>query len=135
VPSTSGRPTTTPIAAVPKTGSFISLTSEFKSSASLPREFSEENWMSAILPFELGSDHPARKRGSAMKSIPVDLAPFQVPDLTSMPLLHFLFAICTYGRMYVTWQGKLVGILYKNDILSPDLLKKTVMQGPGGGTR
>jgi hypothetical protein len=59
-----------------------------------------------------------------LKSIPVDLAPFQVPDLTSMPLLHFLFAICNYGRMYVTWQGKLVGILYKGDFLSEKWLRK-----------
>ncbi len=50
--------------------------------------------------------------------IPVDLAPFQVSDLTATPLLHFLFAICNYGRMYVTWQGKLVGVLYKGDFLS-----------------
>ncbi len=63
-------------------------------------------------------------QGTEPGSIPVELAPFQVPDLTSMPLLHFLFAICNYGRMYVTWQGKLVGILYKGDFLSEKWLRK-----------
>jgi hypothetical protein len=60
----------------------------------------------------------SRPELESMEAVPVDLAPFQVPDLTSSPLLHFLFAICTYGRMYVTWQGKLVGVVFKGDFLS-----------------
>ena len=37
----------------------------------------------------------------------------QVPHLTNMSLLHYLFAICMFTRMYVTRQGHLVGVLYK----------------------
>ena len=41
----------------------------------------------------------------------------QVPDLTNMSLLHYLFAICMFTRMYVTRQGHLVGVVYKVRLL------------------
>jgi hypothetical protein len=47
----------------------------------------------------------------------VDPAPFQVPDLTSLSLLHYLFAVCMYSRIYVTQHGRLVGVAYKGDFL------------------
>ena len=55
--------------------------------------------------------------GDASSAILVEPAPFQVPDLTAMSLLHYLFAICMYSRMYITQQGKLVGVVYKGDFL------------------
>ena len=47
--------------------------------------------------------------------ITVDPAPFQVPDLTSLTLLHYLFATMMYSRIYVTQHGRLVGVVYKGD--------------------
>ena len=49
--------------------------------------------------------------------IVVDPAPFQVPALTAMSMLHYLFAVCMYSRIYVVQQGRLVGIVYKGDFL------------------
>ncbi len=54
---------------------------------------------------------------SVLDCIDVEPAPFQIPDLTNMSLLHYLFAICMYSRMYVTRQGRLVGIVFKGDFL------------------
>lgn len=48
----------------------------------------------------------------------VDPAPFQVADLTSLSLLHYLFAVCLYSRIYVTQHGRLIGVAYKGDFLS-----------------
>jgi hypothetical protein len=75
------------------------------------------NWLNELLPFDMTPAPPESSKRRSLKAIPVDLAPFQVSDLTPTALLHYLFAICTYGRMYVTFQGRLVGVLFKGDFL------------------
>ena len=60
--------------------------------------------------------------------IAVEPAPFQLPDLTAMSLLHYLFAICMYSLVYVTRQGRLVGIVYKGDFLDEKWLSRR--EGP-----
>jgi hypothetical protein len=85
--------------------------------------------LAAPLSFQLGIQRTITS-GRAIDqdaAIPVDLAPFHVSDLTSMPMLHFLFAICGFGRIYVTWQGRLVGIIFKNDFLSEKWLTDDTM--------
>jgi CBS domain-containing protein len=74
---------------------------------------SHDDWLWAKLPFDLDPDEQLDPE----KAVSVDLAPFQVPELTSMPLLHFLFAICMYSRIYVTHHGRLTGVVYKGDFL------------------
>jgi hypothetical protein len=78
-----------------------------------------QDWLSQTIDFDLmpGNEPEPNK-------VPVDLAPFQVPELTSMPLLHFLFAVCMYSRIYVTHHGKLMGIAYKNDFLDEKWVNK-----------
>ena len=73
----------------------------------------QEDWLHRPLPFDLVPDADTDPE----KAVSVDLAPFQVPELMSMPLLHFLFAVCMYSRIYVTHHGKLVGVVYKGDFL------------------
>ncbi len=62
---------------------------------------------------------PARRASRVnVDYVPVEPAPFQLPELTAMSLLHYLFAICMYSRMYITRRGRLVGIAFKGDFLS-----------------
>ena len=75
------------------------------------------NWLNELLPFDLTPSPPETTKKKSLNKIAVDLAPFQVSDLTPTAMLHYLFAICTYGRMYVTYQGTLVGVLFKGDFL------------------
>ena len=99
---------------------------------------------SALLPGAVSSSHGARRavapplpplhttagRGSDVTdAIPVEPAPFQVPDLTAMSLLHYLFAICMYSRMYITRQGRLVGVVFKGDFLDEKWLAAAALEG------
>ena len=47
-----------------------------------------------------------------------------------MPLLHFLFAVCMYSRVYVTNHGKLSGVVYKGDFLDEKWLDTPSQRGP-----
>jgi hypothetical protein len=76
-----------------------------------------KDWVHEPLPFDLKPSSNFSV-GSTVDvgdglSVPVDLAPFAVSHMTPTALIHYLFAICFYGHMYVTDKGKLVGVLYK----------------------
>jgi hypothetical protein len=95
----------------------------FRSTGTILQE-TKSNWLLERLPFDLtpsraeAAPRKARHVSTRLTAIPVDLAPFQVSELTTTAMLHYLFAVCMWGRMYVTAQGgRLVGVLFKNDFL------------------
>jgi H+/Cl- antiporter ClcA len=49
----------------------------------------------------------------------IDPAPLEVQWLTPLPKAHYLLATCLFSQLLVTRHGKLVGVLYKDDLARP----------------
>jgi hypothetical protein len=57
-----------------------------------------------------------RAQQSDHADVSIDPAPFQVSELMPLPKIHFLFAICLFSHMFVTRNGRLRGVIMKDDI-------------------
>lgn len=51
--------------------------------------------------------------------IPFDPAPLQLSEQLPVPKIHFLFAICLFSQMFVTRDGRLLGVVLKEDLTDP----------------
>lgn len=49
----------------------------------------------------------------------LDPAPFQMSQYTALTKLHFMFAICLFAQVFITHEGKYMGVVLKSDMSNP----------------
>jgi len=79
-------------------------------------EDGEQRLQRQLRPDNEDASPAAPRPPSAARSIYVDPAPFSVSVFTPLTKVHYLFAICLFAQMTVTREGRLCGIILKDDL-------------------
>ena len=63
-----------------------------------------------------GTPHTNASLPPSGRCVAVDAAPFQISELTTVPKVHYLFAICMFNQLIVTRAGRFMGLIVKSDL-------------------